>query len=333
MAPRTEIASKAVYRIRTSMTVSVLIAAYNSASTIRRAVESALAQAEASEVIVVDDASSDDTVKVAQASDDGSGRLKVLCLGANGGPSAARNAGLAIAQGEWFTILDSDDFMRPGRLTALLAFAAGGYDMVADDLYQLQDGAPPATARPLWFDGEGEPRLITLAEFIDRNVPRHGQARRELGFLKPLINRAFLDQRNLRYDTRMRLGEDYALYTRLLAHGARWLLTPAQGYVSVVRAGSLSGRHSIADLAALLADDDRLINEFSLPADVRSAVARHRLSTLKRVAWRRVIEAVKHKNGAALLREFGHHPSVSIALLQELSLELGRRLAGRFAKP
>jgi succinoglycan biosynthesis protein ExoU len=315
------------------MTVSVLIAAYNSASTVGRAVKSALAQPEARDVIVIDDASSDDTADVAKACDDGAARLKVLRLDVNGGPSGARNAGLAVAEGQWFTILDSDDYMRPGRLAALLAYAQQGYDVVADDLYQLSEGAPPHTARPLWFDGDAEPKTISLEEFIDSNIPRKGQARRELGFLKPLINRNFLNRAGLRYDTRMRLGEDYALYTRLLAHGARWLLTPAQGYVSIVREGSLSSRHNIADLGALLADDDHFLNEFQVDDAVRAAVGRHRLSTLKRIAWRRVIEAFKARDGAAFVREFGHHPAVSVALLRELSHEFGRRLASQFAKP
>jgi succinoglycan biosynthesis protein ExoU len=68
--------------------VTVVIAAWRAAATIGRAVGSALAQPEAAEVIVVDDASADGeaTLSAARAVDDGSGRLKVFALDRNADP-------------------------------------------------------------------------------------------------------------------------------------------------------------------------------------------------------------------------------------------------------
>jgi len=62
--------------------VTVVIAAWRADGTIGRAVASALAQPEAAEVVVVDDASGDDgaTLAAARAADDGTGRLIVLAL-------------------------------------------------------------------------------------------------------------------------------------------------------------------------------------------------------------------------------------------------------------
>src|SRR5690606_5010054 len=75
--------------------VCVCIAAYNAEDTIARAVDSALRQSHVTEVIVVDDASMDGTVAIARQCDDGSGRLSVIVLERNGGPSGARNRALA----------------------------------------------------------------------------------------------------------------------------------------------------------------------------------------------------------------------------------------------
>ena len=71
---------------------------------------SALAEPEAFDVIVVDDASTDDTLSQACEADDGSGRLKLIPCASNGGPAAARNRALQESRAEWISILDADDF-------------------------------------------------------------------------------------------------------------------------------------------------------------------------------------------------------------------------------
>ena len=71
--------------------ICVCIAAYNAESTIARAISSALGEPNVSEVIVVDDASTDLTAARARQCDDGTGRLSVIVREMNGGPAAARN--------------------------------------------------------------------------------------------------------------------------------------------------------------------------------------------------------------------------------------------------
>lgn len=105
---------------------AVLIPAFNAQDTIARAIGSALDQDGVAEVVVVDDCSSDATVDAARACDDGTGRLSVLALERNGGPSKARNAALAACRAPWLAPLDSDDYMRPGRIRALIDQAEAG---------------------------------------------------------------------------------------------------------------------------------------------------------------------------------------------------------------
>jgi succinoglycan biosynthesis protein ExoU len=292
----------------------VVIAAYNAEAFVARAIKSALAEPEAAEIIVVDDGSKDRTVAVAEAEDDGSGRLKVIRMRQNGGPSIARNAALAQATSDWVTVLDADDFMRPGRLGRLLA-QADGWDFVADDLIQVDEGREGEPGRRMWFrDGEVGHRL-DFAGFVAANVPQDGVERRELGFLKPLMSRVFLKAHRLSYAEDVRLGEDYDIYARALALGARFLLVPAEGYVSVIRAGSISGRHGIDDLARLRDVDLRLGREFALTARDRAVVRRHLISTEKRLQWRRLIAAVKQRDVAVALSTFGKGWQVSAHLM------------------
>jgi len=86
--------------------VSAIIPTYNRAHVICDAVESILAQTYREiEVIVVDDGSKDDTLpRLKQYGD----RIRVVSQ-ANAGPAAARNRGIAVAQGELIAFLDSDD--------------------------------------------------------------------------------------------------------------------------------------------------------------------------------------------------------------------------------
>jgi glycosyltransferase involved in cell wall biosynthesis len=94
--------------------VSIIIPAYNAEKWIGETLESALAQTwSRKEVIVVDDGSRDNTLSVAQGL--ASAKVKVLRQD-NAGASAARNRGLALAQGELIQFLDADDLLAPDKV-------------------------------------------------------------------------------------------------------------------------------------------------------------------------------------------------------------------------
>ncbi len=98
--------------------ISVVLCTYNRAERIERAVRAVLAQQGCDfELVVVDDGSTDATLKVLAGIDDD--RLRVVCR-PNGGLSQARNSGLAAADGRWVVFLDDDDEAEPGWLATLL---------------------------------------------------------------------------------------------------------------------------------------------------------------------------------------------------------------------
>ena len=101
-------------------TVSVVIPAYNRADVLPRTIESVLSQNyEDFEVIVVDDASTDDTEAVVSSYDDD--RLRYLHHDENRGANAARNTGVRAATGTYVSFLDSDDEFRPENLAVTTA--------------------------------------------------------------------------------------------------------------------------------------------------------------------------------------------------------------------
>lgn len=92
---------------------SVIIPVYNGAGTVARAIESVLSQThQAHEIIVVDDGSTDRSGEVVAKFGTAVRYLRTD----NRGVSAARNAGAAIAGGNWLAFLDADDWYYPQRL-------------------------------------------------------------------------------------------------------------------------------------------------------------------------------------------------------------------------
>jgi glycosyltransferase involved in cell wall biosynthesis len=106
--------------------VSAIVPTHNRAQLLEIALQSIADQEYgAIEVIVVDDASTDDTAaiveRVSRMLDERSVGLKYEHLDTNAGPAAARNLGVAMATGSFVGFLDSDDKWRPRFLTATVA--------------------------------------------------------------------------------------------------------------------------------------------------------------------------------------------------------------------
>ena len=93
--------------------VSIVIPVYNRGVLVREAIASALAEGKdvPLEIVVIDDASTDDTWDVVRTQD-----VRALRMERNGGQSAARNRGLDESRGTYVKYLDSDDVLTPGHL-------------------------------------------------------------------------------------------------------------------------------------------------------------------------------------------------------------------------
>lgn len=279
--------------------VCVVIAGFNAAGTIGRAIQSALAEPQVSEVIVVDDASTDGTAEASRNCDDGSGRLEIIRLDRNQGPAAARNLAFASSSAPLVAILDADDFLLPGRFARMLDEA--DWDMIADNIaFVAQDdltGFDSAAVRRF----EPEPHYLSLPEFVLKNISTRGNPRAELGFLKPLIRRQFLVDNGLAYNEGMRLGEDYELYVRALIAGARFKVIKSCGYVAIERPDSLSGRHGTEDHAIMARADQTLLERPGLSNEGRAAIERHHAHIMDKYRHRRFLDRKREAGFAGAL--------------------------------
>ena len=109
--------------------VSVLIPAYQAEAYVADAIASVLQQDyPALEILVVDDASTDGTPAVVERITDP--RVTLLRRGVNGGAAAARDTGLAVAQGPLIALLDADDFWLPNKLRRQVDYMSRHKDVV-----------------------------------------------------------------------------------------------------------------------------------------------------------------------------------------------------------
>ena len=117
--------------------VCVVVPCFNAAGTLAAAIESALGQREmGSEIVVVDDGSTDASLTVARAFEP---RVRVFA-GPNRGVSAARNRGVEETSGEWIVFLDADDLLLPDTLWQRLETArACGSDVVICDWQEFHE--------------------------------------------------------------------------------------------------------------------------------------------------------------------------------------------------
>jgi glycosyltransferase involved in cell wall biosynthesis len=197
-------------------TISVVIPTYNRKATVRRAIDSVLAQTrKPAEIIIVDDGSADGTAEMlAQAY----GRSIRLIPQENGGASRARNTGITAATGALIAFLDSDDVWEPEKLAAQTGALEGSRAVLNYTNY-----------RYLGREGSDTFADIGLALADERAVFErplelltrwHGGGQHLSG---TLVGRQALLDVGL-FDTRLRIAEDTKLFFSLARRGPFSLL-------------------------------------------------------------------------------------------------------------
>ena len=314
--------------------VSYIMAAHNAEPFIAAAIGSALAQEEAEvEVIVADDASGDATCPVVEEIAARDRRVRLVRLTRNGGPSAARNAAIAAASGDWIAVLDADDLLQSWRTRRLLDLAASlRADIVADNLERFDESGVlstllPASTTPYAFE-------IEPAGYLANNVIIGGSAP-GLGYLKPMFRRGLLGRLPGPYVESLRLGEDFVLSLEAITLGARYAAESKAGYRYRVRAGSASHRLTSDHVAALRAWSDAYAARTDLPAseDFRLALETYRRSLAHAGAFIALVDDLKARRFGSAARMAGRKRALWPLLMRHGAEALGKRVARRASGP
>ena len=186
---------------------SIIVPIYNIEKYIEKCIDSVLAQGFTDfELILVDDGSPDSCPQICDEYAKKDARVKVIHK-KNGGLSSARNAGLAVAEGEYCWMVDGDDYVSPDALEKILPYANGENDIVNVDLVGFPDGKEADfenIKKRRVFVGLADEKTICkltsqacstkLLTYVWRNIYRT----------------AFLNEKSLRFEENLCYAEDSA---------------------------------------------------------------------------------------------------------------------------
>ena len=199
--------------------ISIIVPAYNAEKTICRCLDSAQATAAEAEIILADDGSTDATLRLAEEYGD---RVHILRL-PHGGVSAARNAGLGAAHGEWAVFLDSDDALLPRALDRLRPYMTDDVDAVCGTICRGNKTPRPHGGEAICLTGHALMDYL-LADPTNR-LTIHAWAFR----LRPDMPR---------FDPDLRIGEDSDWVLRCLYRARQVVFIPAPVYRYTISADS-----------------------------------------------------------------------------------------------
>ncbi len=222
--------------------VSILIPCHNAGRWVAATLDSALAQTwSRTEIIVVDDGSRDDsTAVVARYADRG---VKLITQ-PNRGASAARNAALAAANGEFIQFLDADDLIAPDKITL--------------QMQRLITASPLHMASGEWArftDAPAESKFISEPTWKDLSGLEFQLLHYEAGWMMQpaawLCPRGLLDEAGP-WDETLSLNDDGEYFSRVMLASAGILFCPgSRTYYRSGVAGSLSSRNDPVSLRSL----------------------------------------------------------------------------------
>ena len=291
----------------TSPRFTVVMPAHNTGPLVAHAIRSVLRQTcEDFELIVVDDGSTDETAANARAFT-ADPRIRLIEQ-ANRGPSAARNAGIALAHGEYISMLDSDDMWLPRYLEVMAA--ALNSDPTAGLAYtdawvlNEQTGRIRRTTMMHYQRPPADPPADTerfLHLLLDRNFV----------YTSVTVRRSVLDAVG-GFNERLWTGEDWELWLRIVAAGYRAVRPADVLAIHRLRPGSLS-----ADLPRMIEGVCQVYRIVEHEWDTTDSV--RELARRKRALWERRLQ----------LHRDPHARRTPVEAAAQLARSLKRMILGR----
>lgn len=301
------------------MKFSVVIPLYNKEKSVGRAIESVLAQTHTDfELIVVDDGSTDGGAAVAETYKDE--RLRVIRQ-SNAGVSAARNAGIAAAAGEFVAFLDADDVWLPGYLalmrelisrfpaagvyaSAYESIGAGGvsacyaggtefenerYALIGDyfaaSIHRCLLTASSVVVRKKVFSEAGGFNTA-LSRGEDRDMWRRAALLYPVAFANEIGARIYLDAENRACSRQAKLTESTAFFAEEVLARAKAEGTVNPSYEEyMIKVIIIKAQFLVAD--GRCAEARRLLRKYRYTKRNRKALVRTYLLSFAPASWRR----------------------------------------------
>lgn len=194
------------------MRVSVIVAAFNAAETHHETVASLRGQTSSDwEAVIVDDGSTDATAAIAASAAADDSRIRLLSE-PHRGASAARNAGIRAARGDWLLFLDADDWLAPEHLELMTGVLASDPRLDAVHCGWARV-APPGTR----VGQEFAPALADLFPILACYCP--------FAIHACIVRRTLVEAAG-GFDSRLETCEEWDMWQRVARCGARFGTVP-----------------------------------------------------------------------------------------------------------
>ena len=208
--------------------VSVILPIYNMEKYLIRCVTTVCSQTYQNiEIILVDDGSSDASLRLCKELQRSDERIKVIAK-ENGGVSTARNLGIKQAKGEWLMFVDPDDYLEPTIVEKLLNAVEEGIDIVACCCKIFDDKGLNDVNH--FFCGNrlfvGEEKNELYFQLMQSTYGQSGKTYTAIGVpWGKLYRRDFLMENNLWFDTKLKRVQDniFNMYAFFYARGIKYL--------------------------------------------------------------------------------------------------------------
>jgi glycosyltransferase involved in cell wall biosynthesis len=213
--------------------VTIIIPVYNTENYLKKCIDSVLEQTDTDwELILVDDESTDNSGKICDEYALKDNRIKVVHQ-KNSGPAAARQAGLAVAKGEWIMFADSDDWLDKDILKVLKENQMDSQANIVCCTFVNMDENDNKHHIP-YFEQE------YIDCFTVRDCIYHMHATRYLtgSPCTKLFRKSLFEGIDFCKD--VTIGEDYSMIVQLVQKAERVRMLKAELYYRFVRKGSIS---------------------------------------------------------------------------------------------
>lgn len=260
--------------------ISFVIAAYNTEQYIECCIDSILQQGLKSfEIIIVNDGSSDHTGEIAKKYEKLFENVKLIEQ-KNSGVSVARNAGLAVAQGEYICFVDSDDFFTEDSVAEMLRHCKKNQLDVIRGQYKILDDETgeymPHEIVPLSYYGKTMIGEKYLCSSVDS---KHIEVVPWLG----LYRTSYLKNNGIDFPAGIGYTEDHLFFLRvLLGEGVRVMEIDKYIYVYRSRGGSATKTPSVKqaeDIASIVCKELEQIESKAFSKEGMSAALRYTSAT------------------------------------------------------
>ena len=259
-----------------SPTISVIIPMYNTDKYITQCLESVLAQTfKDYEVIVIDDCSTDNSVKVVESlADKFEGKLQLAKLKKNNGsPGIPRNKGLKLAKGKYIVFLDSDDLLTDTALEELYTIAEKTQADVlhANQFITATNGSEEFNANTpvgleTWETSETVKRPTAVTNNLIERLKMFCQKNFTWSCWNKIFRREFLISNKIEFAT-ITYSEDMPFCFKALCLAKKYVRIPNIFYMYRNRQGSIQHRSVTAEqliqmYLAVIIDGTKVFDQF-----------------------------------------------------------------------